>query len=78
MKKEKFCKECNCSLGTQKYCDTCGMKLREFSIREIGRKIFNLKGNPIELEIEGEQYDFCSLECLKTFIDAELKKERTQ
>lgn len=75
MKKGIFCDKCNSSLGTQKICEVCGMALREFAICEIGKKICDLKGNPIELWIEGMDYDFCSLQCLLTFINAEIKKE---
>ena len=75
MRKEIYCDKCNSSLETQKSCEICGMILREFPISEIGTKIFNLKGNSIELRIEGTDYDFCSMQCLLRFVLDEIKKE---
>jgi hypothetical protein len=48
-------------------CDTCGQFLNQ--------------GIPITIsfgygsELDGEEYHFCSNECLLSFIEAELKKE---
>jgi tRNA(Ile2) C34 agmatinyltransferase TiaS len=79
MYKEKLCqcKECGeVHVASGKYlCDECGYELNEYCIKEIGKCISNIKGNIIELRIEGTRYDFCSLECLKTFINKELEKE---
>jgi hypothetical protein len=69
MRKELRCPYCE--LIKSKYvCDTCCKNLETISITLI----FGF-GSLLDSE---ESYDFCSLECLKTFIDAELKKERTQ
>ena len=51
-------------------CDTCRKST------EDGNSI------PIRIEftyghdLDGATYDFCSLECVKKFVDAELKKEK--
>jgi hypothetical protein len=46
-------------------CDTCGRDLD-----------FQLKSDRIRLTILDTDYDFCSLECLLDFINAESTKER--
>ena len=74
MIKEIKCPECNCIKETQRICYTCGcddMKEGEYH------------GMPIDLEfgygsiLDGNEYCFCSLKCLKIFIDAEIDKENT-
>jgi len=76
MRKEIICIECNHITDIEKYCEVCGYKLNKFSVSQIGQKIFALKGNPIELIIENESYDFCSMECAISFLTDELKKEK--
>jgi len=55
-------------------CDVCGEVLREYRIEELGSRYLDSMKNPILLRLDID-YDFCSLECLKKFIDEELEKE---
>ena len=72
MLKQIKCKECNSTTDSQRICDTCGCN--DF-------KEGKYYGMPIDLEfgygsqIDGNEYCFCSLQCLKKFIDAEIEKE---
>ena len=45
-------------------CDTCGRALE-----------LQIKSDRIKLTLVDTQYDFCSMECLVSFINAELTKE---
>jgi len=76
MKKEIICKECNTVTETYSICDICGEKLFLYPIHEIGEiNICDIKGNPIEVNIEGEIYHFCSLKHLSEFVLNEISKE---
>lgn len=74
MRKEKICKSCSKVKLTWKVCDVCGDRLRDYSICEIGKKILDVMGNPIELFIEGTTYDFCSMKHLLEFVIDENNK----
>lgn len=76
MRKEIVCSECNSVKSSVKVCDVCGYQLREFPICELGKRICDIPGNPITLNIEDNEYDFCSLKCVSNFIIAELTKEK--
>lgn len=75
MRKEIYCEDCGREKSSYKICDNCGERLRDYCITEIGTKILDLKGNPISFNIEGQEYDFCSLKCLLKFVIEELEKE---
>lgn len=64
------CKECG---GEEKQylCDTCGVDL-----------LFENLGLPVTIsfgygsELDGEEYHFCNLNCLKKFINDEISKDK--
>lgn len=59
-------KEFNTVIGYK--CDTCGKSTKEGSWIPI-RLEFSYGSS-----LNGMRYDFCNLECLKKFIDDEIKK----
>jgi len=75
MIKEIKCPECNHTKEEQRICDTCGCS--EF---QEGR----YHGMPVNIlfgygsQLDGNSYCFCSLQCLKKFIDAEIDKENNE
>jgi len=75
MRKEILDSSCNicghCECHNEIICDTCGKQLSidSYMIHEIGIP------SSIKLTFNYTDYDFCNLECLKIFIDTELKKE---
>jgi YHS domain-containing protein len=74
MLKQIKCPECNCIKKTQRICDTCGCD---------DMKEGKYRGLPIDVEfgygsiLDGNNYCFCTLQCLKKFVDAEIEKENT-
>lgn len=71
MKKYISCKECLHITSEETVCDTCNTQLSYggYIIHKIGKRF------PINVKIYDTDYDFCNLNCLKIFVDAELKKE---
>ncbi len=75
MIKEIKCKECNCVKEKQCICDTCGCS-------DFKEGLYH--GMPIDLEfgygsqLDSNSYCFCSLLCLKVFINAEIEKENKE
>ena len=70
---DKLCTECGHAETHEEFvCDTCGKQLSTggFIIRDCGNRF------PIELEILGAKYDFCTWKCILQFIIAEIKKEK--
>jgi YHS domain-containing protein len=73
MKKETVCQECSKISETNYYCDNCGVNLMTACL-----------GIPITISfsygssLDGETYEFCSLEHLQEFILNEIKKQNPE
>ena len=73
MKKETICLECNKISETNYYCDTCSDNLIT-KCQSIPITVSFGYGNPLD----GEEYYFCSYQCLLDFISTEQKKEKNR
>jgi len=71
MIKQNRCPECNAIKETESTCDTCGNgEFVDGKYRGMGLTLDCGYGSILD----GNTYNFCSLQCLKKFVDAEIEK----